>query len=67
MTVIEFLTYVKEAGVLAAPIFAILYWLERDERKDAQKELRDISERSVVAIIELKGMIAQLSIIFERK
>jgi hypothetical protein len=64
MTIVEFLAYVKEAGVLIAPVLAVLYWLERDERKDAQKELRDVSEKSITAMIELKAMISQLSVIF---
>lgn len=65
MTLLELLEYVKAAGGLAAPIFAVLFWLERGERQDAQKELRQVSEKSVVAMIELKSLIAQLATIFK--
>ncbi|WFU42577.1 hypothetical protein QA640_08975 [Bradyrhizobium sp. CB82] len=65
MTIIELLEYVKTAGGLAAPIFAILFWLERNERQDAQRELKEVAENSVVAMIELKAVVAQLSAIFD--
>ncbi|WP_141688500.1 hypothetical protein [Bradyrhizobium paxllaeri] len=64
MTLPELMEYIKNAGGLAAPIFAVLYWLERDERKDAQRELREIAEQSAVAMSELKSMVAQLVTIF---
>ena len=65
MTLTEMLQYVQAAGGLAAPIFAILFWLERGERQDAQKELRQVSEKSIVAMIELKALIGQLAMIFK--
>lgn len=64
MTALEFINFVKEAGSLAAPIFAILYWLERDERKDAQKELRIVTKESVQAMLEVKALVSQLVTIF---
>lgn len=51
---------------MAAPIFAILFWLERDERKDAQKELREVSNATAVALNELKMMISNLASLFDR-
>jgi hypothetical protein len=65
MTIVELLEYVKAAGGLAAPIFALLFWLERDERKDAQRELREVTHSSVQAMVELKATIAQLTDIFD--
>lgn len=67
MTIVELLEYVKTAGGLAAPLFAILFWLERNERQDAQRELKDVAESSVVAMIELKAVVAQLSAIFDTR
>jgi hypothetical protein len=65
MTLLDMIAYVKAAGGLAAPLFAALYWLERDERRDAQKELRDVSMSSVQAMGELKAMVSTLSDIFD--
>jgi hypothetical protein len=59
--------YVKDAGGVGAPIFAILFWLERNERQDSQKELREVAENSATAIVELKAMVAQLSAIFDHR
>jgi hypothetical protein len=67
MTLVELMGYVKDAGGLAAPIFAILFWLERNERLDAQKELREVAENSATAMVELKAMVAQLSAIFDHR
>ncbi|MCK1670323.1 hypothetical protein [Bradyrhizobium sp. 150] len=64
MTIIEFMTYVKTAGGLAAPIFAVLFWLERAERREAQRELKEVTENSVVALAEFKALINQLTTIF---
>lgn len=64
MTIVEFLAYVKTAGGLAAPIFAVLFWLERNERQDAQKELRDVTEHSVAALTEIRALLNQLTTIF---
>jgi hypothetical protein len=64
MTLPEFLEYVKAGGGVLAPIFAILFWLERNERQDAQRELKQVSEKSIIAMIELKTLVAQLATIF---
>lgn len=64
MTLPELLEYVKTGGGLVAPIFAMLFWLERNERQDAQRELRQVSEKSVIAMIELKSLVRQLATIF---
>ncbi len=67
MTFVELMGIIKDAGGLAAPIFAVLFWLERDERKDAQRELLEITQNSVAAIGEIKAMLNQLSDIFAGK
>jgi len=64
MTLAEFMEYVRAGGGLLAPIFAVLFWLERNERQDSQRELKQVSEKSIVAMIELKSLVAQLATIF---
>lgn len=65
MTLPELLEYVKAGGGVLAPVFAILWWLERGERQDSQTELKQVSEKSVVAITELRALIGQLATIFK--
>lgn len=65
MSLPELMEYVKAGGGILAPIFAILFWLERSERQDAQKELRQVSEKSIIAMVELKSLVAQLATIFK--
>lgn len=67
MTIIELLEYVRTAGGLAAPIFAVLFWLERDEKKDAQKELLDVTRSSIEAMVEMKSLVSQLMILFNSR
>ncbi len=64
MSLLDLLEYVKAAGGVTAPVFAILWWLERGERQDSQTELKQVSEKSVIAITELKALIVQLATIF---
>lgn len=65
MTLPELLEYVKAGGGVLAPVFAILWWLERNERQDSQTELKQVSEKSVVAITELRALVGQLATIFK--
>lgn len=65
MTLVEFLEYVKAGGAPLAIVFAVLFWMERDERKDAQKELRLVAEKSAAAMIEMKSLVAVLTTIFK--
>lgn len=46
-------------------VFVALWWFERSERKDAQKELSVVSRDTITALNELKGLIDQLSNIFK--
>lgn len=46
---------VKAGGAVLSPIFAFLYWQERSERKDAQAELKTVTERVIAAMIETKA------------
>ncbi len=60
----EILSYIQSAGGAMAPVFFILYLVERSERVDAQKELRQVAEKSVIAMTEMKALIAQLTLVF---
>lgn len=65
MTLPELLEYVKAGGGVLAPVFCVLWWLERGERQDSQAELKQVSEKSVVAITELRALVGQLATIFK--
>jgi hypothetical protein len=65
MTFLEFMEYVKAGGGILAPIFAILWWLERDERKDSQAELKQVAKESAAAMIELKSLVQVLATILK--
>lgn len=66
MSLADFLELVKAGGAPLAVVFAVLYWLERDERKDAQKELRAVTKESTAAMVEMKSLVMQLTTIFRR-
>ena len=65
MSLQEILEYVKAGGGILAPIFAILWWLERDERKDSQAELKQIAKESAAAMIELKSLVQVLATVLK--
>lgn len=47
-------------------IFAALWFLERGERIDAQKELRQIAKDAAIAITVMEKTIAQWAAVFNR-
>lgn len=59
----ELLEMIRSGGAALAPVFALLWWLERDERRDAQSELRVASREFTSAINEAKSAILQLTTI----
>jgi hypothetical protein len=65
MTLIDFLEYVKAGGAPLAAVFAILWWLERDERKDAQAELKLLAKDTVITMTKLETGVGQLATIFK--
>lgn len=65
MSLPEILEYVKAGGGLLAPIFVILWWMERDDRKDSQAELKIIAKESTAAMIEMKALVQILAVIFK--
>lgn len=56
------LALVAQYGVGA--IFAVLWWLERDERKDAQKANNAMFERTLTEMIETRHTLGTLQRIF---
>lgn len=52
---------VKSGGAAIAPIFAILYWLERTDRLKAQEKLDHMTERVIVAMTETKSSLQTFS------
>ena len=65
MTLLELLEYVKAGGAPLAVVFAILWWLERDERKDAQSELKLLAKDTVTTMTKLEVGVGQLANIFK--
>jgi len=41
-----------------AAILALMWWLERLDRKEAVRDLKSLSERTVITLTELKGMLS---------
>jgi len=62
MTVGEILGLIGQYG--PSGILAVLWWLERDERKDAQKANSIMFERTLTALIENKTTVETLNNIF---
>lgn len=62
MTLPEILALVGQFG--SAGIFAVLWYLERDERKEAQKQNGVMFERALTALIENKNTVQTLKEIF---
>lgn len=48
----------KLATASPALIFAALWWLERSDRKAASAKLETLSERTLVLLTELKGLLS---------
>jgi hypothetical protein len=65
MSLLELLEYVKAGGAPLAVVFAILWWLERDERKDAQSELKLLAKDTVTTMTKLEAGVGQLANIFK--
>lgn len=61
----ELIELIKAGGAVVAPIFAILWWMERDERKDAQAELKQIARDQTVATTSLEKTISQWASLFK--
>jgi hypothetical protein len=65
MGLLDLLEYVKAGGAPLAVIFAILWWLERDERRDAQSELKLLAKDTVTTMTKLEAGVGQLATIFK--
>jgi len=48
----------KLATASPALIFAVMWWLERLDRKEAGRDLKALSERTHITLTELKGMLS---------
>ena len=62
MTLVEAFEYVKAFGL--AGVFGVMWYLERGERIDAQAELKQVTEKSIVAITNSNTLVGQLVTIF---
>lgn len=62
MALPEILALVGQFGGMG--IFAVLWYLERDERKEAQKQNGVMFERTLTALVENKNTVQTLKEIF---
>jgi len=62
----ELIEWVSKAGAVAAPIFMFLWWDERSDRKELQKKLDALAERTIVAMVEFKALLQTVVDIFNR-
>jgi len=62
----ELIEWVSKAGAVAAPIFMFLWWDERSDRKELQKKLDALAERTIVAMVEFKSLLQTVVDIFNR-
>lgn len=62
MTLPEILALIGQFG--PSGVFAVLWYLERDERKEAQKANGVMFERTLTALVETKTTVATLKEIF---
>lgn len=56
----ELIEIIRSGGAAIAPLFAFLWWLERDERKSAQAELKVATEKFTTTMIEAKSFMERL-------
>ena len=64
MTITELLEWAKGLGTGAGPIFALLWWLERGERIDAQRELKSLAKDSTTAIVAIDKTVEKWTSVF---
>lgn len=57
----ELLELIKSGGAVIAPIFAILWWMERIEKAALQSKLDHMTERVIVAMQETKSSLQTFS------
>jgi hypothetical protein len=55
----------KIGGPPLAAVFCILWWLERDERKDAQAENKQLTKDTLTTMAEMKALLHQVVTIFK--
>jgi hypothetical protein len=57
----ELMELIKAGGAAIAPIFAVLWWLERQDRTALQGKLDLMTERVIVAMTETKSSLQTFS------
>lgn len=65
MDLTSLLTLIHDAGAAAAPIFALLWWLERRERLEDRKLDEERSAKRDAALVEVRLALTTLSAIFK--
>ena len=57
----DLMDMIKAGGAAMAPIFAVLWWLERSDRTALQGKLDHMTERVIVAMTETKATLLAFS------
>ena len=63
----EFLRIAHEGGGFVAPVFMLLWWLERQERQEDRKLAEDRSQRRDAALNEVKLALNSFSAILNAR
>lgn len=56
----DFVTLVSSLGSAAGPVFGLLFWLERQERKEMAKAKDAVTERVIIAMLETSNSLNTL-------
>lgn len=63
----QFFNLLHDAGAAAAPIFALLWWLERGERLENRRQDEERATRRDLALNEVRLALAALTAIFNSR
>lgn len=55
------LDIIRGLGVAGGPVFAVLFWLERVERKAAQKDSRELLVQNLTTITQASASIVEVT------
>lgn len=55
------LDLIRAMGVAGGPVFAILFWLERQERKACQKESKELLVQVLTATAQMSSAVADVT------
>jgi hypothetical protein len=63
----ELFDLIKSGGGILAPVFAILWWLERQERLKEREEHKTVAKDMITAMSKTEATLATLRVLFSGK